>query len=219
MEGIYAIYKPVGITSHDVIHKLRQATHIQRIGHAGTLDPRAKGVLVVAIGRQYTKQLTQLIQKDKEYLVDVTLGAYSSTDDEEGEKTLIKTDKPPSNDQVSQCLQSFKGETDLRPPAFSAIKVNGKRAYAIARKGKKVQLEKRKSRIYEIELINYLWPHIRFRVVTGSGVYVRSIVRTLGEMLDCGGYVENLERTRVGAFTQAQSIPLDDFIETIKKTA
>lgn len=218
MEGIYPIYKPIGITSHDVIFKLRQATHIQRIGHAGTLDPLAEGVLVVAIGRQYTKQLTQLILKDKEYFASVTLGAFSSTDDSEGEKTIVKTDITPSYTRVSQYIQSFKGEVDLRPPAFSAIKIHGKRAYTIARKGKLVELEKRKCRIFEIELINYFWPHLCFRVVTGSGVYVRSIARALGEMLGCGGYIEKLERTRVGGFTKEQSIPLIDFIKTIRKT-
>jgi len=217
MEGIYPIYKPAGITSHDVIHKLRQVTHIQRIGHAGTLDPRAEGVLVVAIGRQYTKQLTQLILKDKEYLADVIFGAFSSTDDSEGEKTIMKVEKIPSYSQVTKILQSFKGEVYLRPPAFSAIKIQGKRAYAIARKGKPVKLDKRKSQIFEIELIDYRWPHLHFRVVTGSGVYVRSIARALGEMLGCGGYIEKLERTRVGGFTKEQSIPLIDFIKTIRK--
>jgi len=219
MEGIYAIYKPVGMTSHDVIHKLRQATHIQRIGHAGTLDPRAEGVLVVAIGRQYTKQLTQLILKDKEYFADVTFGAFSSTDDSEGEKNIMKVEKIPSISKVSKCLLSFKGEIYLRPPAFSAIKIQGKRAYAIARKGKPVKLDKRKSQIFEIELIRYLWPHLRFRVVTGSGVYVRSIAHALGEALGCGGYVEKLERTRVGAFTKINSANLDFFIQTIKNSS
>ncbi|MFA5030058.1 MAG: tRNA pseudouridine(55) synthase TruB [Patescibacteria group bacterium] len=217
MEGIFAIYKPTGITSHDVIHRLRLATHVQRIGHAGTLDPGARGVLVVAIGRTYTKQLTSLILKDKEYLVDATFGAYSSTDDSEGEKTTIPIHSVPSRDEVFRAMQTFNGELYLRPPIFSAIKIRGQRAYSIARKGKTVELPKRKSIIYLIELLDYSWPYLKFRVVTGSGVYVRSIVRALGEILKTGAYVHGLERTRVGSFTKAHAIELDVFIRNIEE--
>ena len=212
MEGIFGILKPVGMTSHDVIHKLRLKTGVQRIGHAGTLDPLASGVLVVAVGRKYTKQIGSIVQKDKEYRVTATLGEYSATDDAEGEKTKVYVAVTPTKESVLSHISNFKGNILLRPPAYSAIKVRGKRAYALARKGKPVDLEKRPALIKEIECLLYSWPSVTLRIVTGPGVYVRSIIRELGDVLKCGAFVSQLERTRVGDFTKDKCLTLAEIV-------
>lgn len=205
MEQIFSVYKPKGVTSHDVIDALRRETGERRIGHAGTLDPLAEGVLVVGVGRDATKQLGTIVVKEKEYFATIRLGATSTTDDDEGEKTERIVTHIPTPTDILQVISSFSGKYNQVPPAFSAIKVKGEPLYKRARRGENVTPEARPALITEIEMKMYKWPVLEIRVVTGPGVYVRSLARDIGEKLGVGGYLTALVRTRVGNFTLAQS--------------
>jgi tRNA pseudouridine55 synthase len=209
-EGIFAVYKEAGMTSHDVVDAVRRATGQKRVGHAGTLDPLATGVLVVGVGRPATKRLGSVVGTEKEYVTRIRLGARSSSDDREGQKELVEVSTPPSEAQVREALAGFEGVTDQRPPAFSAVKVGGRAAYKFARASKPVELAARKVEAKAIELLSYEWPFAVVHLVTGPGFYVRSLARDLGEALGTGGYVEDLERTRVGAFTKDNALPLSE---------
>lgn len=200
-EGIYAVYKPKGPTSHDVINQLRRETGVKKIGHAGTLDPLASGVLVVGIGREATKQLASVVKKEKEYLAKIRLGMTSTTDDDEGVKTEIKiVGKIPTLGEIKKTVAKFQGEINQTPPVYSAVKVKGKAAYKLARQGQTPKLKPRKALIKEIEVLKYRWPYLELRVVTGPGVYIRALARDIGEKLEVGGYLADLERVRVGDF-------------------
>lgn len=202
MPDVFAVYKPQGPTSHDIIDELRKITGVKKIGHAGTLDPLAKGILVVGIGREATKKLKDLVKKEKEYLATVKLGIESSTDDEEGQKKEIKIEKTPSLDEIKKALQDFQGKISQTPPLFSAVKIKGREAYKLARKGKVVKLSPRKVEIKKIEILEYHWPYLKLKVVSGPGVYIRSLARDIGKKLGCGGYLFELERIRVGDFSK-----------------
>lgn len=199
---IFAVYKPKGPTSHDIVDKVRKLTGEKTVGHAGTLDPLASGILVVGVGREATKRLHEAVGAEKEYIADIIFGAESTTDDAEGEKTPIVSTAEPSEAQIKAALQNFKGEIMQLPPQYSALKVGGKTAYSLARKGKVAPLEPRKVLIKEIEILEYRWPHLKIRVITGPGVYIRALARDLGRTLKVGGYLSDLERTRVGEFTK-----------------
>ena len=210
MNKILAIYKPKGPTSHDIINQLRKITGIKKIGHAGTLDPLARGVLVVGIGREATKRLNNVVQKEKEYIATIKLGEESTTDDQEGAKNKTKVAKKPMLAEVKKTVSRFKGEISQRPPDYSAVKIKGKKAYQLARKGEKVNLASRKVEIKEIEILQYQWPYLRLRAVTGPGVYIRSLARDIGSKLQTGALLADLERTRVGSFTKEKSIQLEE---------
>ena len=207
-EGIIAVWKPGGISSHDVINRVRRASGIRVVGHAGTLDPLARGVLVVGVGRTATRNLATEVKKEKEYVTVVRLGITSSTDDEEGEKTPHAVAIIPSRVAVDAAVQKFIGEIMQMPPLYSALKIKGKPAYAYARAGKEIMMRSRLVFIKEIEVVSYEYPYIRVRVVTGAGVYIRSLARDIGVVLDVGGYMADLERTRVGEFTKEYCIQL-----------
>ncbi|MGI5827408.1 MAG: tRNA pseudouridine(55) synthase TruB [Patescibacteria group bacterium] len=209
LTGIVPVYKPKGITSHDVIDILRKRTGVRRIGHAGTLDPLASGVLVIGIGREATKKLHLEVAKEKEYLAEVTLGVTSSTDDAEGEKQSHKISHPPTLPEVSMAVAQFKGDVTQVPPIFSAAKLKGEAAYKLARKGKVVELKPRNVEIKNIQVLDYSWPKLTIKVVTGPGVYIRSLARDIGEVLGTGGYVSELERIRVGEFTVEDAVKLN----------
>lgn len=214
-KGIFGIYKPSGYTSNDVVQVIRRATKGEKVGHAGTLDPLAEGVLVVGIGREFTRELNVELEKEKEYVAEITLGAISETDDGEGPLEEQLVSKIPENSKVSESLQTFMGELRQMPPIYSAVKAGGKKAYEQARKGKKVQIGPRDVFVKEIELISYNWPVIKARIVTGPGVYIRSIARDLGEKLETGGYLSHLVRTRVGEFNLENSHKLEKFVSLL----
>ncbi|MBN1359950.1 MAG: tRNA pseudouridine(55) synthase TruB [Sedimentisphaerales bacterium] len=207
-EGIFAVYKDEGMTSHDVVDLVRRHTGQRRVGHAGTLDPCAKGVLVVGVGRPATRRLSEAAGSEKEYVTRIKLGWRSSTDDREGEKEQVAVSTIPSKQQILDALLGFKGVISQRPPAFSAVKIGGRPAYRFARARKQVDLTPREVEVKEIELLAYDWPFVDVRMVTGPGVYVRAIARDLGEVLNTGGYVEELERTRVGPYTKEMAVRL-----------
>ena len=210
MKGIFAVYKPKGPTSHDIIDKLRKKTGVKKIGHAGTLDPLASGVLVVGVGREATKQLGNIVKKEKEYLAKIRLGMTSTTDDEEGEKVVVvalsNAKRLLKVLEVEKAVLKFRGEILQTPPIYSAVKVKGKEAYKLARKGQTPKLKPRKVLIKEIEILNYKWPYLKLRVVTGPGVYIRALARDIGKTLKTGGYLAELERTRVGDFTKENAV-------------
>lgn len=209
MHGIFAVNKPKGITSHDVIYKLRRKTGEKRIGHAGTLDPLASGVLVVAVGREFTKQLDKIVKSEKEYIAEIYLGETSTTDDMEGEKVKI-SDIKPSVEEIEKEVKPFIGKIMQTPPQYSAIKVKGQTAYKAARRGKEIKLEPREVEIKEIEILNYSYPVLKLRIVCGKGVYIRSFARDLGEKLQTGAHLKNLIRTRVGEFKIENAVKLED---------
>ena len=202
MKGIFAVYKPKGPTSHNIVDAIRKMTGERRVGHAGTLDPLASGVLVVGVGREATRRLALEVKKEKEYLAAIKLGEFSSTDDEEGEKTnvAISLISPPDESAVQQCLIQFVGEVEQMPPTYSALKIKGTPAYKLARAGKKVELAPRRVQIKEVNLIEYKWPLLKIRVVCGPGVYIRSLARDIGQALNTGCYLADLVRTRVGDY-------------------
>lgn len=213
---ILPIYKPIGVTSNHVLQNIRRQIGPVKIGHAGTLDPLAEGVLVIGIGREATKQLAEVVKKEKEYIADITFGMTSTTDDEEGEKTVMKVTTPPDEKDVGDAIKKFVGDITQIPPIYSAIKIDGKEAYKRARKGENVQMKGRPAYIKEIELCTYKWPVLQIRVVTGPGVYIRALARDIGEELQVGGYLSKLIRTRVGDFSIDDAIRPEDLADKIE---
>lgn len=221
MRGIYSVWKPKGPTSHDIINIIRKQTGEKRVGHAGTLDPLAEGVLVVAIGREWTKKLSEMVKKEKEYAAEIKLGEESSTDDEEGTKTrfnppaggLDSEFKAPEIEDIKKTLKMFTGKIKQVPPKFSAVKVKGISAYKLARHNVAVSLEPRDAEVKSAELISYEWPVLRVRFVTGPGVYIRSIARDIGRALGTGAYLSGLVRTRVWNFEEKNCKNIDFFRE------
>ncbi len=213
---IFAIYKKKGPTSRDVLNKIKKNSDEKKIGHAGTLDPLAEGILVIGIGRESTKKLHTERFNEKEYLAIIRLGEESSTDDSEGEKKKIHSKKP-LFDEVMCVASQFQGEVEQAPPAFSAVKIEGERAYKRARKGDLVQPEKRKVDIKKINVLGYRYPLLKIRVTTGRGVYIRSLARDIGRELGTGGYLYSLIRTRVGEFKVKDCIELGTLCDKIKK--
>lgn len=183
----------------------------KKVGHAGTLDPLASGVLVVGVGREATKQLDKIKAQEKEYLAKIKLGQTSTTEDAEGEKIDKQVGRPPNDVTVQQVLEKFEGTVKQKPPAYSAVKVKGQPAYKIARSGGAPKLEPREVEIQNIEIENYIWPFLTVTVSTSSGVYIRSLARDIGEALETGGYLLELERTRVGKYTKEQAYTLETF--------
>lgn len=208
MKGIFSIYKPKGPTSNDVLREIRRISGTRKVGHAGTLDPLARGILVVGVGKAATKKLGVMVQKEKEYLAKVRLGAASTTDDAEGGKTRMKVPRPPSIGDIRRVTRLFRGRILQRPPVYSAVKIRGVEAYKRARRGEKVSLEPRRVEIRKVAIQKYKWPYLSLRVVTGPGVYIRSLARDIGEKLGTGGYLASLERTRVGGFTKKKALTL-----------
>lgn len=214
---IFPIYKPSGPTSYDIIRQLKKITGIKKIGHAGTLDPLAEGVLVVGITRQGTKQLNQLIKKDKEYRAEIILGATSDTHDVQGKIKQNKEVSPPDFNQVEQVLLEFKGSIKQVPPKHSAVKISGIPAYRLARKGKDFKLKAKEVVVYEIEILKYEYPKLEILAHTGSGVYIRSLARDLGKKLNTGAYLDALKRTKVGEFDIKETLTVEEFEKVWRK--
>jgi len=208
---ILNINKPKGMTSHDVVDEVRRITGEKRVGHAGTLDPFATGVLIVAIGREHTKKLGVLTKNtEKEYVAILELGKTSTTQDPEGTISLCLTKSSyPHLDLVKDVLGLFEGKIEQTPPPYSAIKVKGVPAYKLARKGKEVKLSPRTVEIKELELLLYKAPLLKIKVVCSAGTYIRSLAKDIGEKLGTGAYLTQLERTRVGNYRIEDSIPFE----------
>ncbi len=208
---VFAVYKSKGLSSAAVVNVLKKYFQEKKVGYGGTLDPLAKGVLVVGVGREATKQLHQELKSEKEYLAVIKLGEKSTTDDEEGEKTKMMVVRKPTKEEIKSTLKLFEGKIWQTPPVFSAIKIKGREAYKYARAGKPVVLPPKLVEVKEIELLSYRWPYLKIRIVCGGGFYVRSLARDLGEKLGTGAYLKDLERIRAGCFTIKDALPLEVF--------
>ena len=210
MNNIFAVYKPSGMTSHHVVNLVRRATGVKRVGHGGTLDPLAEGVLVIAVGRENTKKLDTYTKGGKEYEAEITLGITSTTDDGDGDKTIVDVHTPPTTDRIRDVLKQFEGEILQTPPIYSSIKIQGKPAHRRVRRGEVVELEPRKAIIKNVKLHSYHYPTLTISVETGPGVYIRSLARDIGKSLGTGGYLSKLVRTRVGEFTLENSHSIEE---------
>ena len=202
MAETFALWKPKGVSSFKALSAVRRANRGERVGHAGTLDPLAEGILVVAVGRDATRKLHEAVGMDKEYVATVRFGATSATDDAEGPIEELPDARELARVDLERAIAAQVGEIRQVPPAYSAVHVGGKRSYDLARQGKAVPLGERSVKVFAAELAGYAWPQAVIRYVTGPGVYVRSLARDLGASLGTGAYLSGLVRTRVGTFTR-----------------
>ena len=208
MKQILLINKPKHYTSNNVLQVLKRVTNRKKIGHAGTLDPIAQGLLIICIGRENTKHIQDFVDLSKTYQATINLTATSATDDAEGPLTPVDIAHIPTVENIHEVLQAFIGTQLQTPPIFSAIKIDGVRCYKRARKNQTVKIDPRTITIHEISLLNYSWPELTIKVHCSKGTYIRSLARDIGAALQTGGYLSDLIRTRIGDFDIAQSICL-----------
>jgi len=214
ISGVLNVDKPIGMTSHQVVQVIRKGTHIKRAGHTGTLDPRASGVLVVLIGPAV--RLSQYISaEDKRYQAIIKFGEKTDTYDAEG-KITGTSDVDITHDQLEEALKQFVGEIKQVPPPYSAIKIKGKHAYDLARKGEEVILEPRLINVHSLELLEWNSPEAIVDIHCSSGTYVRSLAYDLGEVLECGAYLTGLRRTKNGRFSLRESVTLSKLTEAFE---
>ncbi len=208
IHGIINVYKEKGYTSHDVVAKLRRILGQKKIGHTGTLDPDAEGVLPVCLGKA-TKVCDLLADKDKTYQAILLLGQETDTQDVSGE-VLKSTTVTSSIKEVYEAIQSFKGDYDQVPPMYSALKVNGKKLYELAREGKTVERKARRVQIHDIKIHEIVLPRVSMTISCSKGTYIRTLCNDIGEKLGCGGCMEQLVRTQVSQFQIEDSLKLDE---------
>lgn len=210
MMGFVLIDKAKGKTSFSCVAALRKIFNVKRVGFAGTLDPLATGLLLIGVG-EATKMISYLEGLDKTYETTIHLGQVSTTYDGEGSIRDVEEAVEPSKRQIEAVLQEFfHGEREQVPPVYSAIQIEGKRAYDMARKNQKVELAPRKVVFHEVEILSYEWPLLRIGMKVSKGTYVRSFAHDLGENLGCGGYVEDLRRTKIGDFSVSDAASIDE---------
>ncbi len=236
MDGILLIDKPISWSSFDVVAKVRNilrksnsptvqqsnspnteglrdklteglANRKIRVGHTGTLDPLASGLMILVIG-SYCKRAQEFSKLDKTYEVTMKLGQTSTTGDEEGVK-VVASERVPSSEEIQETIKQFVGEIMQTPPAFSAIKINGQRAYKLARAGKPVALEPRKVTVNKLQLTDYIYPEVKFVVDVSSGTYIRSLVQDIGEALGTGAYMSGLRRVSVGQWNIGDALQME----------
>jgi tRNA pseudouridine55 synthase len=208
MNGLLLVNKPVGITSFDVIRRLRRVTGVRKVGHAGTLDPLASGLMLVLFGTA-CKQAQRLTKLDKRYGAEIRLGVTSTTGDEEGEKTVV-SDRVPAAAEVEQALVRLTGEITQVPSVYSAIKINGQEAYKRVRAGETVEMPSRQVTVYQNQLVRYEYPRVELETKVSSGTYIRTLAQDLGELLGTGAYLTGLVRTEVGDYQLNEAMVLDD---------
>ena len=204
------INKPLQWTSFDAVRKIRNLIRIKKVGHAGTLDPLATGLLIVCTGK-FTKKINEYMAREKEYIGTFTLGATTPTYDLESKPGNFKPIDNIVEDTIQKATLAFIGDIMQIPPAHSAIKIEGKRVYELARKGKEVKLEPRKITINEFSITAIEMPIIHFRVVCSTGTYIRSLANDFGEKLGCGAYLSSLCRTRIGEFRVEDALTIEEF--------
>lgn len=230
-DEILLIDKPAGMSSFSVVARVRrklsdeagmvevkgkdgvvrQKRKKMKVGHTGTLDPFATGLLILLVGKG-TKRANEFLKLDKEYIATLRLGAKSTTGDPEGEITEQKNLKIPNKEAVEKCVEKFVGENWQTVPAFSAVKINGQRAYKLARAGKQVEMPRRKVKIYEIEILDYGWPILKIRCKVSSGTYIRALAEDIGEALGTGAYLTELRRTQVGGYRVEEAEELETYL-------
>ncbi|MBL7743268.1 MAG: tRNA pseudouridine(55) synthase TruB [Chitinophagaceae bacterium] len=207
---VLLINKPLRWTSFDAVQKIRNLIKIKKVGHAGTLDPLATGLLIICTGK-FTKKINEYMAKEKEYTGTFTLGAVTPTYDLESEPGNFRSTAGITEEAIKNAIEQFTGEIMQVPPAHSAIKIDGKRVYELARQGKEVKIEPRKVTITEFEITNIEMPVVHFRVVCSTGTYIRSLANDFGAALGCGAYLSNLCRTRIGEFKLEDAMSLEEF--------
>lgn len=195
--------KPLGWSSFDIVAKTRHLFNVKRVGHAGTLDPAATGLLIVLIGRDETKLQDQFMRLDKEYVVTIELGKTSTTDDSEGRIAENPESTEDTEVDMIKRVQQFVGTIEQTPPVYSAVHIDGERAYKLARRGETIEMPKRTVTIHGIEILHYTWPMLSLRVHCSHGTYIRSLAH------DLGGYVTALRRTRIGQYRVDMATPMD----------
>ena len=211
---VLLINKPLRWTSFDAVRKIRNLIRIKKVGHAGTLDPLATGLLIVCTGK-FTKKINEYMAREKEYTGTFTLGATTPTFDLESEPVNFQSLEGITEEKIRSTTALFTGEIMQVPPAHSAIKIDGKRVYELARKGVEVKMEPRKLTIYEFEITAIELPVVSFRVVCSTGTYIRSLANDFGAALGCGGYLSSLCRTRIGEFTLDKAVTPAELEEKI----
>jgi len=214
MDGVIVIDKPVGPTSMRVVERVRRAAGGARCGHAGTLDPLASGVLVVALGRA-TRSIDALMAGPKRYETEIDLSGVTESLDAEFEPQPVAIGEIPSLDAIERTIASMRGEFTQTPPAYSAVKIGGRRAYALARRGRAEEPPARLVRVHSLEIIRYDFPIVALRLRCEKGFYVRSLARDLGRALATGGFCRSIRRTAVEPFTLEGAVPLDSLPETL----
>ncbi|TVQ33267.1 MAG: tRNA pseudouridine(55) synthase TruB [Phycisphaeraceae bacterium] len=214
LNGVLVVDKPLGVTSAAVCRRVRRITGGAKVGHAGTLDPLATGVLVVCLG-EATKRVPELMAGEKGYLAEVDLSAFSTTDDMEGDPTPVEVSpgSEPGRGDVERVCAAFVGEIMQTPPVFSAIKMGGRSAYKLARAGEAPEMKARPALIHAIEVLAYEWPVVTIDVRCAKGTYIRSLARDIGVKLGTGGRLQSLRRTRVGPYTIDDAIALEEIPE------
>jgi tRNA pseudouridine55 synthase len=215
---VLLIDKPFEWTSFDVIQEIRSIIHIRKVGHAGTLDPLATGLLIICTGK-FTKKINEYMAREKEYIGSFTLGGVTPTYDRESEPIQLKPIDSITPEQIYSATKNFIGEIMQVPPAHSAIKIGGKRMYELARQGKEVIIEPRKISIKEFTIVSIEMPVVHFRVVCTTGTYIRSLANDFGEALGCGAYLSGLCRTRIGEFLLSNAVTIERFQNQINETA
>jgi len=211
MNGILNVFKPTGMTSFDVVRILRKISNVKKVGHAGTLDPEASGVLPVCIGKA-TKAIDYIMADFKIYEAELKLGVTTDTYDREG-KIIKQSEVNCSNAEIKSVINSFVGEIKQVPPMYSALKVNGKKLYELARAGIEIEREPRSIVIYDIDIIDINSPYVKVRVKCSKGTYIRSLCYDIGEVLKCGGMMWNLQRTATGQFDIENAINVNELNE------
>jgi tRNA pseudouridine55 synthase len=214
---IILIDKPIGWTSFKVVSVIRKSTKVKKVGHSGTLDPMATGLLIICTGKK-TKDISKFLGQDKTYTGVISLGKTSPSMDKETEITEMKIDENINRDIIINTAKSFVGEIEQIPPMYSAIKINGKRLYKLARKGIEVERQPRKVKINSFEIKNVQIPDVEFEVNCSKGTYIRVLANDLGQMLGCGGILSELRRTEIGEFKAENALKVEEFVEKAKKS-
>jgi tRNA pseudouridine55 synthase len=212
---VLLINKPLRWTSFDAVRKVRNLVHTKKVGHAGTLDPLATGLLIICTGK-FTKRINEYMSQEKEYTGTFTLGATTPTNDLEMEPENFKSIQNIREEDIKAAINIFLGDIMQIPPAHSAIKIDGKRSYQLARQGIAVKAEPRKVTIKEFEISRIALPVVQFRVVCTTGTYIRSLAYDFGQALGCGAYLSSLCRTRIGTYTINEAMSVEEFEKTIK---
>jgi tRNA pseudouridine55 synthase len=211
LEGILLVNKSIGKTSFSIIHLLRKLTKIQKIGHTGTLDPFATGLMLILIGKKYTKLSDLFIQKEKQYLAKLKFGEITDSYDIDGKIEHISSVQP-SEEQIHTVIEQFQGEIEQIPPMFSAKKINGKKLYKLARQG--IEIERKPIKVFvDISFISYNYPYLELDITCSKGTYIRSIANDIGKKLGCGAYLNSLTRIKLGKYLLKDSVAQNDLTE------
>ncbi|MBM3248268.1 MAG: tRNA pseudouridine(55) synthase TruB [Candidatus Omnitrophica bacterium] len=216
-EGILLIDKPQGITSHDVVNSVRRKLGIRRVGHAGTLDPIATGLLIVLVGK-VTKSFNKFVNFDKEYFATLTLGESTDTGDALGKMVKNEPFAHITKEKIEEASKRFVGDIEQIPPMVSALKYKGKRLYSLAKKGISVPRESRKIKIYSLEIKRFCPPEVDFQVICSKGTYIRKLGEDIGEALGCCGHISKIRRIAIGHFRIEEAIKLEDVNESLLRS-